>query len=220
MPNKRIFIIHGWGGAANKEWFPWLKRELGNKDYNAVVPNMPNSEEPKIKEWVSYLAGLVGKPDKNLYFVGHSVGCQTILRYLETLKNRKVGGIVLVAPWLKLTGLETKEEKEIARPWLETPIDFDKVKKTTDKIAAIFSDNDPFVPLEENKRLFEEKLNAKIIVGCFRWYRKAVGGHWEKWFVDIPICADIWHKVEKCSVSTGSCPTSLCRGKPLCCESW
>ncbi|MBU1255325.1 alpha/beta hydrolase, partial [Patescibacteria group bacterium] len=95
---------------------------------------------------------------------GHSIGCQAILRYLESLDNKKIGGIIFVAGFFKLTNLETEEEKEIAKPWLETPIDFDKVKKVTNKITAIFSDNDSFVPLEVNKKIFEEKLEAKIII--------------------------------------------------------
>ncbi len=125
---------------------------------------MPNPEEPRIKEWVNYISSIVEDPDENTYFIGHSIGCQTILRYLESLDNRKVGGAIFVAGFFELTNLETEEEKEIAKPWLETPIDLDKVKKATNKITAIFSDNDPFVPLEVNKKIFEEKLEAKIII--------------------------------------------------------
>ena len=49
-------------------------------------------------------------------------------------------------------------------PWIETAIDLDKVKKVTNKITVVFSDNDSFVPLEVNKKIFEEKLEAKIII--------------------------------------------------------
>jgi len=76
----------------------------------------------------------------------------------------KIGGAVFVAGWFILGDLETKEEKIIGKPWIETPIDFSKVKTTTNNFVAIFSDDDPVIPLEENKKLFEEKLNAKIII--------------------------------------------------------
>ncbi len=56
--------------------------------------------------------------------------------------------------------LKTDEEKEIAKPWLDTPINFDKVEQHTKKFFAVFSDNDEVVP-QENKRLFEEWLGAK-----------------------------------------------------------
>lgn len=162
---KRIFLIHRWDGNPEADWYPWLKTELKAKDFNFSIPTMPNPEEPKIDEWVNKLKEIIPKPDEQTYFIGHSIGCQTILRYLESLLEEiKIGGVILVAPWLHLTGLETEEEKEIAKPWLETPIDFDKIKKHTDNFIAIFSNNDPFVPLSD-KDIFKEKLGAKIIIG-------------------------------------------------------
>ena len=55
--------------------------------------------------------------------------------------------------------LNTDEEKEIAKPWLETPIDFAKVKQHTKKFFAVFSDNDDVVP-QENKNLSFHFLSA------------------------------------------------------------
>ena len=46
---------------------------------------------------------------------------------------------------------------------METPIDWNKIKKHTSKFVCILSDNDPYVPLS-NAELFKEKLNAKIII--------------------------------------------------------
>lgn len=95
-----------------------------------------------------------------MVLVGHSIGCQTILRYLEGLpRDEKVGGAVFVAGWFTLKNL-AKEEKEVAKPWLETSIDFAKVKHHTRKFVAIFSDNDDVVPLN-NKVMFEHRLGAK-----------------------------------------------------------
>lgn len=161
---KRVFIIHGWDGHPNEGWLPWLKKKLQKQGFFVKIPLMPNSEEPKIIDWVLHLRKIVAKVDEQTYFVGHSIGCQTILRYLESLnENAKIGGAVFVAGWLTLNNLETEEEKIIAKPWLETPINFEKIKLKTNKFIVIFSDNDPFVP-KENIKMFEEKLGAKIII--------------------------------------------------------
>jgi predicted alpha/beta hydrolase family esterase len=97
------------------------------------------------------------------YFVGHSIGCQTILRYIEQLPTEvKVAGVILVAPWMTLMN-QSPEEVEIAGPWIETSIDFEKVKTHTQKFVTIFSDDDPCVPIE-NKNLFEERLGAETIL--------------------------------------------------------
>lgn len=163
---KRAFIIHGWEGYPEEGWFPWLKQELETRDFEVYVPAMPDTKEPKIEVWVPYLAQLVGKPNENTYFVGHSMGCQTILRYLETLETgEKVGGAVFVAGWFTLTpeAAPSVEEQAIIRPWLETPVDFVRVKQTTNNFVAIVSDDDEYVP-PENQVMYKEKLGAKIIV--------------------------------------------------------
>ena len=161
---KRVFIIHGWEGYPEEGWFPWLKKELENRNFQVFVPAMPEAESPRIESWIPYLARLVGKPDKNTYFIGHSIGCQTILRYLQTIKT-SVGGAIFVAGWVSLTliATRTKEEQAIAKPWLEAPIDFVKVKKTSSHFTAFFSDDDPYVPLE-NIKTYQERLDAKIII--------------------------------------------------------
>ncbi len=161
---KRVFIIHGWGGNSEESWFPWLKKELEQRKFKVIVPNMPNSKIPKIDAWVSHLTENIGKADKNTFLVGHSIGCQAIMRYLEQLSPKeKIGGAVLVAGFFTLIGLTTKE-KPIAKPWLENSIDFKKVKEHCSNLTVILSDNDSYVPLEENKLKFEKELNAKVIV--------------------------------------------------------
>ena len=156
-------MIHGWGGSGQGGWFDWLRQELKNRGWKVENPNMPNTDEPEIDFWVNKLKEIAGDADEETYFLGHSIGCQTILRYLEKLpENIKVGGVIFVAGWFTLKGLNS-EEKEIVKPWLETPIDLKKVKKHTDKFIAIFSDNDPYVPLS-NVELFKNNLRAKTIV--------------------------------------------------------
>jgi len=158
---KKVYLIHGWGGTGEGGWFDWLKSELEGKA-DVVAFDMPDTENPKIEKWVGFLEKNV-KPDKETWFVGHSIGCQTIMRYLEKLpEGKKVGGCIFVAGWFNLKGLE-KNEIDIAKPWLETRINFNKVKKHCNKFLALFSDNDPVVPLSDSK-IFKEKLGAKVIV--------------------------------------------------------
>ncbi|MEK7192346.1 MAG: alpha/beta hydrolase [Patescibacteria group bacterium] len=161
---KRVFIIHGWGGNPNEGWFPWLKNELGKRGFSVAVPAMPNSDEPKIETWIPFLSKTVGKPDQQTYFVGHSIGCQTIIRYLQTLPSEtKIGGAVFVAGWYNLRSLETEKEKRIAGPWVNEPRDDKKIREIVNKAIAIFSDNDPFV-ISENQLSWKERVGAKIIV--------------------------------------------------------
>jgi len=163
---KRVFIIHGWGGNPDEPWPKWLKQQLETKGFETTNPEMPDTWHPKISEWVSKLKESAGNADKDTYFVGHSIGCQAIMRYLEQLpKSEKVGGAIFVAGWFNLTD-ETWDEnytKEIAEEWIKTPIDFEKIKQHTNNFVEIASDNDPFVSLD-NADLFKNNFGAKIMV--------------------------------------------------------
>jgi len=159
----KAVLIHGWDGRPEEGWFPWLKEELEKLNFEVIVPFMPNPAIPRVEEWVDKVREAAGKIDKDTYFIGHSIGCQAILRYLETVE-KKIGGAVFVAGWFELSNLKTKEEKEIAQQWIEEPIDFKGIRNRTKNFSAIFSDDDLFVPLEKNKKIFKKELNANIII--------------------------------------------------------
>lgn len=97
--------------------------------------------------------------------MGHSIGCQAILRFLEKSDKGEVcGGVIMVVPWIELFDLETPEENEIAAEWNKDAINFQEVKKKSEIFFAIFSDNDPCVPLEINKMFFEEAMGVKTFI--------------------------------------------------------
>ena len=56
-----------------------------------------------------------------------------------------------------------KETRKIAEPWMEDPIDFEKVRTKVKAAVAIFSDNDPYILLDQAD-LFKNELGAKIII--------------------------------------------------------
>ncbi|MFQ5662173.1 MAG: RBBP9/YdeN family alpha/beta hydrolase [Candidatus Paceibacteria bacterium] len=175
---KRVFIIHGWNGQSDEGGFPWLQKELEERGFEVHAPQMPEPAYPKIDAWISHLKEQISIPDENTYLLGHSIGAQTILRYLESLEpNAKIGGAVFLAGWMHLTNEAYEDEGDIAiaKPWLETPIDWEKVKLHTDKFTAIFSDDDPFVPFSDSE-IFADKLNAKIIVENNKGHFSGVDG--------------------------------------------
>jgi predicted alpha/beta hydrolase family esterase/uncharacterized LabA/DUF88 family protein len=160
---KRVVIVHRWSGGPDDDWRPWLKDELEKRGHEVLIPEMPDTEVPVIEKWVNHLSSVVGKPDSDTYFIGHSIGCQTILRYLETV-DTPVGGAVFVAGWFDLKNLEDKETEDIARPWVETPINIKKVKSVLPKSSLIISDNDPYGAFEENKQRFGEIVTRVMVL--------------------------------------------------------
>ena len=84
---------------------------------------------------------------------------------METTDVDKIGGILFVAPWLDLLpeAIADEESYNTAQPWLNTSINFDKIKNVTDNITCVFSDDDYFVSIDQKDK-FRKLLNAKTIV--------------------------------------------------------
>lgn len=156
---KTAYLVHGWDGNPNNCWFPWIKKELEKLGYKVKSLKMPNPKVPLIKSWVSTLEK--EKIDEKTILIGHSIGCQTILRYLEKT-NKKVKACFLVAAWFTLELYDDLESKKIAKPWLETKIDFKKIN--CKNFTVFLSTDDEWVKCEENEQLFKKYLNAKVII--------------------------------------------------------
>ncbi len=155
---KRVFIIHGWGGDPGSNWFPWLKEMLEKRGMEAVVPRMPDSENPKLAAWLETLRKAVGGPDAETFMVGHSLGCITILRYMQGLGDEdKIGGAVLVAGFTEDLGI-----KQIVN-FLDGPVDWKRINARCKRFVAIASDNDGYVPLRQSE-ILKEKLGAKVLM--------------------------------------------------------
>lgn len=162
--DKRLFIVHGWADQYEDQWFPRLKQQAEALGFLVTIPMLPDIANPKIAPWVLTLSMAVGKADEGTFFVGHSMGCQTILRYLAALPDdERIGGAVFVAGWQRVQGLASDEERATAKPWEETVIEYENVRKHLSRSVAIFSDNDPFVGAE-NVEIFRTKIGSRIIM--------------------------------------------------------
>ena len=155
---KRVVIVHCWEGYPDYCSYPQTKKELENKGFEVEVPEMPETELPKLAQWLPKLQEVIGKPDEDLYLIGHSSGVITIIRYLESLSaDQKIGGAVFVAGFTNDLGYEELKN------FFEKPVDLAKAKTHCSKFVAIHSDNDPYVSLDFGDK-FQKELGAKLII--------------------------------------------------------
>lgn len=155
---KRVFIIHGWQSEPMDGWKPWLGNELTARGYAVRTPHMPNSRHPKCDRWIAELAKIVGKPDRNTHFVGHSLGCPAILRYLETLSpGQLAGNVVLVAGFMEDLGIP-----DVAG-FVDAPFDTKRIRTSAARIVSIHSDNDQYIPHDHFARM-KKALGAIDVV--------------------------------------------------------
>ena len=145
-----------------------------------------HSDAPQFSEWLSHIQSQVINPDEETYFVGHSLGCITIVQYINNLNlNIKIGGAVLVAGFVSpihLTELNS---------FFDIPLDNEKIKSLGGKIIAINSDDDPFVPYQQAQEI-EKNLGAEL-------YTVQGGKHLnvKAGFKEIPLVLELLKKVMK-----------------------
>jgi len=164
-PQRRLIIVHGWEGSPDHGWYPWLKAEMEKRGWEVAAPALPNTNNPKVHEWLACLVQVAGKVDENTFMVGHSLGCITIVCFLENLPDtQSIGGAILVAGFDNPLGYKELEN------FYAAPINWEKAKRRCKKFVSIHSTDDPSVPVDNGVRL-KEKLDAKkIVVGGFKHF--------------------------------------------------
>jgi predicted alpha/beta hydrolase family esterase len=181
---KRVIIVHCWSGTPQYCWYQWAKDQLEPKGFTVEIPAMPETDEPKLRLWLPKLIETIGQPDEDLYLVGHSIGCATIMRYLEQLpEGQKVGGVVLVAGYTSDLGFDELKN------FYQTPLDFTKIRSSSvNGFYNIHSDDDQYVPLSNSAEL-KKYLGGEAII------LHAKGHFLAPWMTRIP--APSYQKLSK-----------------------
>jgi serine hydrolase len=155
----RILIMPRWSGTAASDFYPWLTRELTSRVPQVrveVASLRPVPDRPEIDACLEELAGL--DPSRTL-LMGHSVGCQALLRALARLDaGIRAPALLCVAGWWTVD-----RPWDTIRPWIETPFDHARTAARCARIEVLLSDDDPFTrDAEETRRRFVEALGAHV----------------------------------------------------------
>ncbi|MBI3334091.1 serine hydrolase family protein [Candidatus Pacearchaeota archaeon] len=153
---RTVVLVHGWDGNPDNHWFPWLKGELERRKWKVLALQMPGGEKPELNEWLSVLNNNVN-PDKQTVFIGHSLGCIAICRYLEQLPaNIKIKGCIFVAGFAHDLALELES-------FTKPELNVGKIKEHCEKFKMIGSRDDDVVSLSKVLE-FQHLLSGEIII--------------------------------------------------------
>lgn len=157
----RVCVTPRWGGGPDDDWYPWLRREL--RDHDVMMARLrPTPGAPTIEACVEELRGVIGDDREVLartVLVGHSVGCQATLRFLESLPDgARALGVLCVAGWWWVD-----QPWETIRPWIERPLDRARVRRAAGPVRVLISEDDPFTSDHaQNARQWEHALGAEV----------------------------------------------------------
>ena len=151
-------LVPRWAGTERSDWYPWFERTIAPRGCSVCPLDVP--EAPTIEGCVRNLQALMkGRSSEDTWLIGHSVGCQAVLRFLETCSpDFCAAGVLCVAGWWTID-----EPWETIRPWIETPIELPKVKAAARGFSVLLSDNDPFTAdHQKNAQRWREGLGAQV----------------------------------------------------------
>lgn len=163
--SRSLVMVPRWAGRPDTDFYIWLEEQLREPPaaFDTIHRlDMPQPAAPTIDGWVSALGAAVGPvPAPSTVFLGHSVGCQAILRYLAALPpGHTVEGALFVAGWF-----EVDTPWDTLRPWLDTPIDLERARAALRRCVVLLSDADPFTSdWRRNSRLWEERMGAEVVL--------------------------------------------------------
>jgi leucyl-tRNA synthetase len=187
---RTALILHGNGGDGQKNWYPWLKKELEVRGYEVFTPNMPESDNPMSEKWLQALKSLIPYINKESIIIGHSLGCPTAIQFIE--KNKlSVKKLILVAPthpemqWENIYQTHEKENARLIEQFTKVKVNWGLVKSYCQEVIGLFSDNDKYIPLS-TKDLFERDLPGEY----FTFKSKGHFNHSDKIF-ELPELIDL-----------------------------
>ncbi len=155
-----ILLIGRWGTRPGRDWYPWFHTAA---DADVHIPEMPEPDNPTPAAWIDAVQRHLAEipADTRVLLVGHSVGCQAIVRALSASPAvRPLLGAVFVAGWWTVG-----QPWPSLEPWCKTDYDFSRARKALPRSIVLVSTNDPFNPdFEENGALWTERLGSEVHV--------------------------------------------------------
>lgn len=177
-PASIVYIIHGYQATPDSHWFPWLKQMLEAEGHQVEVLALPGPNTPKFEGWLDHLRANITRHDAQSFFIGHSLGCITLLRHLESQQDA-VGGMVLVSGFAEPLSFLPALDSFTAEP-----LNTEHLKNIVPQRLVMAAQDDNIVPYPYSLRL-AEKLAAE-------WELFEDGGHFmaEDGFTEFPALYD------------------------------
>ncbi len=141
-----------------KDWKEALSRELG-ENFDILIPQMPSKTNAHYREWKIWLERIIPLLDKEIIFIGHSLGGIFLAKYLsENDFPKKIKATILVATPFD----DEKSERSLAD--FKLPSSLERFAKQGGKIYLMQSKDDPEVLLEQLEKYKQTLPNAKAMV--------------------------------------------------------
>ncbi len=178
---KKALILHGWEGTSKSHWLPWLQAELEKKWYEVIIPDLPNTEYPVIEDQVDFLKKLPLSEErdgmslkKGDIIIGHSLGCQVWLKYIEQEKLEGLR-VIFVAPSYNELANELGENRlgdafVVMSNAFNTSYSFWNLNKLLNRYTVMLSDDDPYINSFSAKQFYGQLDRVDFVQFEKKWH--------------------------------------------------
>ncbi len=160
--DNNYFIIHGSYGNPYKNWIPWLKKQLSKRKINCIVPSFPTPYKQDYESWSKILKSYfeIGYINEDTTLITHSLGGIFIIKFLieDDIKVRK---IITIAGFNNIT---FKDDINLYNSFYIEDNQLSKIKDYCKEIISIYSDNDPYVPVEVAEIFANQVNSSKVLI--------------------------------------------------------
>ena len=156
---NNYIIIHGSFGSKEGNWFPWLKKELENRNLSVKVPQMPIGVGiQNFDNWANELDKL--DVNENTTIIAHSIAPVFVCKYLVN-KKIKVKKLIFVCGFNNYLGIDPEYDAVNGSMFLDN---LENIKNYCNNIICFYSDNDPYVKYEVEKEFADTISNEQHII--------------------------------------------------------
>lgn len=152
------YEITGLDYFKKKGWKVSLQEKMG-KEFEVIVPRMPNKLNAKYEEWKIWFEKLLPLLNKEIILVGHSLGGTFLAKYLsENNVSPKIRSVFLVAPPYDA------QDSDYTLGDFDLPDSLDMFANQTDTIVIYHSKDDTVAPFVDLEKYIKALPNAKAVV--------------------------------------------------------
>lgn len=156
-----LVLAHCWQGDPQQAWYPWARAQLEQAGWRVQVPQLPRAAKPDPSDWLKMFSDKVHATHAGMVLAGHSLGCATVLHYIEQLPvAAPLAGVVLVAPFAQPLGIPEIDSFH-ARGF-----DWPRMRGLPAPRTVILGGRDPYLGnrIEAECRHFSEQFGADVVL--------------------------------------------------------
>ena len=160
---ENYFIIHGSYSSPYSNWIGWLHEYIESEGKQVYVPNFPiGIGYQNYENWSNLLRYYLdlGLINENTVLIGHSIAPVFISKFLVDNKI-KVKKLIFVCGFNNYLGINEEYDTVNKSMYFDN---LEDVKKFASEIICFYSDNDPYVKYEAEKKFADTVTENQVFI--------------------------------------------------------